>query len=103
MKLFLVISTLYCLSLAAPIIEKTSTLARRSYDVSSYSTDLKRRKGPQTRQNLRIRRSSTTGEGDAIDASQIHFLIPITIGDQTFDAELDTGGYSPINIFLFLD
>src|SRR4051812_28717207 len=62
------------LSVQLPHAGVSPPLVSRGHTYSPYSSDIKR-----------------LGSGSIIDNERVKFLLPITFGDQTLDAELDTG------------
>jgi hypothetical protein len=92
MKHLCEIAALCTLAAAMPFPERSSfsALSRRSHSVSPYSTYMKRHTHRSPHPRLLHRRQTIESEG-VIDDEQVRFLIPITWGDQTLDAEFDTG------------
>jgi len=92
MKYLCEIAALCPLTLAMPFLERSSSaaLSRRGHIVSPYSTYMKRQRHSNPHPRLFHRRQTIKSQ-NLIDDEQIRFLIPITWGSQTLDAEFDTG------------
>jgi hypothetical protein len=92
MKYLCEIAALCTLTVAMPFPERSSfpALSRRSHSVSPYSTYMKRQRHSNPHPRL-LHRRQTVESQNIIDDDQVRFLIPITLSDQTLDAEFDTG------------
>ena len=92
MKYLFEIAALCTLTVAMRFPERSSSpaLSRRSHSVSPYSTYMKRQRHSNPHPRL-LHRRQTVQSQNIIDDEQVRFLIPITWGSQTLDAEFDTG------------
>jgi len=87
MKLLCAVSALWCLAAAIPVVERSLNLSPRDHTVSPYTSSIKRRVHNKPHPLLRKRQTTAS----IVDNEQLKFLLPITFGTQTLDAELDTG------------
>jgi hypothetical protein len=85
--LFLLL-TLTQLSTQLPWPGSSSALVRRAHNFSPYSSSFRRVSSHSSR---RLGRRQTEGSGSIINNAYLKYLLPITFGDQTLDAEIDTG------------
>jgi Eukaryotic aspartyl protease len=90
MKYLFEIAALCSLAVAMRFPERSSALSRRSHSVSPYSTYMKRQRHSNPHPRL-LHRHQTVKSQNIVDDEQVRFLIPITWGGQTLDAEFDTG------------
>jgi hypothetical protein len=85
--LFLLL-TLTHLSTQLPWPGLSSNLVRRAHNYSPYTSSFRRVSSHSSR---RLGRRQTEGSGSIIDNAYLKYLLPITFGNQTLDAEIDTG------------
>lgn len=88
MKCLCLLLALIQLSVQLPRPGPPSDLVPQTHTVSPYSSNLKRL---SHRSSPRLDRRQTQGSGSIIDNERSKYLLPITFGSQTLDAELDTG------------
>ena len=87
------------LSTQLPWPQGSSELVSRGHTYSPHTSNLKRM-APSTSRSLRRRQwgdwgdgkpSTTGGSAAIIDNERLKYLLPVTIGNQTLDLEIDTG------------
>jgi hypothetical protein len=88
MKCLCLLLALTQVSVQLPQPGPLSKLVTRAHTVSPYSSSLKHL---SQHSSSRLSRRQSQGSGSIIDNKRSKYLLPITFGTQTLNAELDTG------------